>query len=118
MGCLEIHFDSMYETDMTIYQQTLADQGEKLFLIGSEQLCKTTSTMVVSMLQSLRAGQLCEVDAMNDYLQKKTDETSVNTPVNKPVIEIIKGIQEGRHPFGADNLNRIRLFPNKEILNG
>jgi 2-dehydropantoate 2-reductase len=65
--------------------------------------------IVGSMLQDLKRGLPCEVDALNGYLSRKSSEAAVPTPVNDKVTEMIEAIQAGRLDYGWSNLERIEV---------
>jgi 2-dehydropantoate 2-reductase len=65
--------------------------------------------IVGSMLQDLKKGLPCEVDALNGYLSRKSSEAAVPTPVNDKVTEMIEAIQAGRLDYGWSNLERIEV---------
>ncbi len=49
-----------------------------------------------SMLQDLKKGKACEVDAINGVVCHWGKKCGVATPVNDRIVEIIKGIESGR----------------------
>ena len=57
-----------------------------------------------SMLQDLKKGKPCEVDAINGVVCEWGKKTGVPTPVNDKIVEIIRDIQDGRRKTGKDNL--------------
>ena len=65
--------------------------------------------IVGSMLQDLKKGLPCEVDALNGYLSRKSSEAAVPTPVNDKVTEMIEAIQAGRLDYEWSNLDRIEV---------
>ncbi len=65
--------------------------------------------IVGSMLQDLKKGLPCEVDALNGYLSRKSSEAAVPTPVNDKVTEMIEAIQAGRLGYEWSNLERIEV---------
>ena len=60
-----------------------------------------------SMLQDLKKGKPCEVDAINGVVCAWGDKCGVDTPVNDKIVEIIKSVQAGERKTGMENL---RLF--------
>ena len=58
-----------------------------------------------SMLQDLKKGKPCEVDAINGVVCEWGKKTGVPTPVNDKIVEIIREIQDGRRKTGKDNLS-------------
>ncbi len=64
---------------------------------------------VPSMLQDLRKGLACEVEALNGYLSARSSEAGVATPVNDKVAEIIRAIQAKERPLAFSNLDAIEV---------
>lgn len=60
-----------------------------------------------SMLQDLKAGKSCEIDAINGVVCEWGRKTGVETPVNDRIVALVKQAQEGKLVLKADN---IRLF--------
>ena len=65
---------------------------------------KKHSGIVPSMLQDIRNGKPCEVDAINGAVCDKGDETGVPTPVNDLIRTIIKQFEKGQMQPGHDNI--------------
>ncbi len=64
---------------------------------------------VPSMLQDLRKGLACEVEALNGYLSARSAEAGVPTPVNDQVARVIRSVQAGEAPLSFDNLAGIEV---------
>ncbi len=60
-----------------------------------------------SMLQDLKKGKPCEVEAINGIVCEWGRKTKVPTPINDRIVEIIKKEQAGELPLQREN---IRLF--------
>ena len=60
-----------------------------------------------SMLQDLKKGKRCEVDAINGVVCAWGRKTGLPTPVNDRIVEVIKKEQAGELPLSREN---IRLF--------
>ena len=60
-----------------------------------------------SMLQDLKKGKPCEVDAINGVVCAWGRKTGVPTPMNDKIVEIIKKEQAGELPLSREN---IKLF--------
>ncbi len=60
-----------------------------------------------SMLQDLRHGKPCEVDAINGVVCEWGKKCGISTPINDKIVEIIKLCQKGELTPKADN---IKLF--------
>ena len=60
-----------------------------------------------SMLQDLKHGKACEIDAINGVVCREGRKYAVATPVNDRIVEVVKSIQEGKRTACPEN---IRLF--------
>ncbi len=60
-----------------------------------------------SMLQDLKKGKPCEVDAINGVVCEWGRKCGVKTPINDRIVEIIKKCQSGQMSASAEN---IKLF--------
>lgn len=60
-----------------------------------------------SMLQDLKKGKPCEIDAINGVVCHWGRKCGVKTPINDKIVEIIKNIQDGKLKAEPSN---IRLF--------
>ncbi len=60
-----------------------------------------------SMLQDLRHGKPCEIDAINGVVCKWGKKCGVPTPINDRIVEIVGRQQAGEMPLAKEN---IRLF--------
>ncbi len=69
---------------------------------------------IPSMLQDLRKGLPCEVEALNGYLSAMSKKAGVSTPVNEQVTEIIRAIQGGKMELTFSNLEKIQI-PDPQI---
>ncbi len=63
--------------------------------------------IVPSMLQDIRNGKACEIDAINGVVCDRGKKTGIPTPINDRIVSVIKDIQDGKRKATADN---IRLF--------
>ena len=63
--------------------------------------------IVPSMLQDIRNGKKCEVDAINGVVCEVGRKYNVKTPVNDRIVEVIKKIESGE--IKAEKKN-IELF--------
>ena len=61
-----------------------------------------------SMLQDLKKGKPCEVDAINGVVCALGKKTGVPTPVNDRIVNLIHEIQDGRRETGKGNLAAFR----------
>jgi 2-dehydropantoate 2-reductase len=57
-----------------------------------------------SMLQDLKRGKPCEVDAINGVVCDWGRKKGIPTPVNDRITEIIRDIQSGKRKTGKENL--------------
>lgn len=60
-----------------------------------------------SMLQDLRNGKTCEVDAINGIVCAWGRKVGVKTPINDQIVQVIRREQRGELPMSRENL---RLF--------
>lgn len=63
-----------------------------------------------SMLQDLKKGKPCEVDAINGVVCEFGRKYGVKTPINDRIVEIIKKIQAGELEAGKGNLKYFKEF--------
>ena len=68
---------------------------------------KKHRSIVPSMLQDIRNGKPCEIDAINGVVCDWGKKTDVPTPINDRIVAIIKDIQDGNRTATDSN---IRLF--------
>ena len=68
---------------------------------------KKHRAIVPSMLQDLRGGKPCEVDAINGIVCENGRKFGVKTPINDRIVAVIKKIEAGKLKAQAAN---IRLF--------
>ena len=62
-----------------------------------------------SMLQDLKKGKACEVDAINGVICEWGRKGKVPTPVNDQIVEIIKKEERGELPLSPANLDLIHI---------
>ena len=91
-------------------------QGEETSLGAFRTFFERSREQVALMLQDLRKGIPCEVETLNGYLEAKSAEAGVPTPVNDKVAQIIRGIEGGEYPLSFDNLDMIEVRPLEEIV--
>lgn len=60
--------------------------------------------IVPSMLQDLRNGKKCEIDAINGVVCLMGEKYNVKTPVNDRIVEVIKKIENGELKAEKENL--------------
>ena len=73
---------------------------------------------VPSMLQDLRKGLACEVEALNGYLSARSAAAGVAAPVNDQVAGIIRAVQAGERPLAFSNLEDIGVPDISTYLGG
>ena len=56
------------------------------------------------MLQDIKKGKRCEIDAINGSVCREGDRTNIPTPVNDRIVEVIHRIEEGELAPGEENL--------------
>jgi 2-dehydropantoate 2-reductase len=66
---------------------------------------KKHRALKASMLQDLEKGKKCEIDAINGVVSQYGKKVGVPTPYNDKVVEIIRGIEEGKNTYTFDNLS-------------
>lgn len=64
--------------------------------------------IVPSMLQDLRKGKPCEIDAINGVFCEYGRKAGVSTPFNDLIVSIVKSEQDGSVPVCRKNLDRFR----------
>ena len=62
------------------------------------------SLLKASMLQDLEHGRRCEVDGIDGVVARVGRETGIPTPATDRVVEVIKGIEEGKYKPSKENL--------------
>ena len=65
-----------------------------------------------SMLQDLKKGKPCEIDAINGVVCEWGRKEGIRTPVNDRIVKIIHEIQEGKRKPSRENLKELELIPN------
>lgn len=68
---------------------------------------KKHRAIVPSMLQDIRNGKPCEIDAINGIVCNYGKKLNVPTPINDRIVEVVKKVQDGQLKAEAGN---IRLF--------
>lgn len=68
---------------------------------------KKHASIEPSMLQDLKKGKPCEVDAINGVVCDAGRRHGVSTPVNDRISALIREIQEGKRKPGKENLKEI-----------
>lgn len=61
-----------------------------------------------SMLQDLKKGKPCEIDAINGVVCEWGKKCKVPTPINDRIVEIIKKEQDGALPLSKENIELFR----------
>ncbi|MBR6821871.1 MAG: 2-dehydropantoate 2-reductase, partial [Clostridia bacterium] len=59
-----------------------------------------------SMLQDLKKGKPCEIDAINGEICRYGDITNTDTPVNDMIVKIVREYQESGKIVGKESLKR------------
>ena len=57
-----------------------------------------------SMLQDLKKGKPCEIDAINGVVCEWGRKKGIPTPVNDRIVEIVHEIQDGKRRPAPENL--------------
>lgn len=58
-----------------------------------------------SMLQDIKNGKSCEIDAINGIVCKYGKKYGIPTPVNDKIVEIVKKEESGKLSLSKDNIN-------------
>lgn len=61
------------------------------------------------MLYDIEAGRAPEIDTYNGIICKWGQKWGVPTPVNEQVVEIVRGMSEGRYAIEAANVDRVKI---------
>ena len=73
---------------------------------------KKHTAIVPSMLQDLRSGKPCEIDAINGVVCSFGRQHGVPTPVNDRIVELVKSIQAGEREAKPETIELFRdLIP-------
>jgi 2-dehydropantoate 2-reductase len=105
---LGITMEPMKGVDPSVILEVAREHLEGL-MQGLKVIYGPHRLIVGSMLQDLKKGQPCEVEALNGYLSAKAEEAGVATPVNDQVTEFIRRIEAGEAGYGFSNLGDIAL---------
>ena len=62
--------------------------------------------IVPSMLQDLRKGKPCEIDAINGVVCEFGRKAGVSTPINDRIVEIVRAEQAGTLPVSSENIRK------------
>ena len=71
-------------------------------------LVKPHRLLRASMLQDLEKGKPCEIDSINGVVCAMGKKYGVKTPFNDKVVEIIKGIEDGKYTYQYKNVEQFR----------
>ena len=69
---------------------------------------KKHRAIVPSMLQDLRSGKPCEIDAINGVVCDFGRRHGVPTPINDRIVSVVKAIQKGEKQAGPENIELFR----------
>jgi len=92
-------------TKLFYYQNSLKKAFAKLLLPIA---MKKHRLIEPSMLQDLKKGKPCEVDAINGVVCQWGRKCGVPTPVNDRIVEIIKKEQAGELPLSKENVRLMK----------
>lgn len=62
-----------------------------------------------SMLQDLEKGKKCEIEAINGVIVKYAEKAGVIAPYNANLINVVKGIEDGKYTYSLDNLKYLKV---------
>ena len=88
-------------TALFYYRNPLKKAAAKLILPIA---MKKHAAIEPSMLQDLKKGKPCEIDAINGVVCEWGRKRGVPTPVNDRIVEIVRGIQDGKRKPSKENL--------------
>ncbi len=80
---------------------------KKLALSALPKAMDKHRAIVPSMLQDIKNGKPCEIDAINGVICEYGDKYNIDTPINDKIVEIVKKEQEGILELNKEN---IKLF--------
>lgn len=80
---------------------------KKLALAAIPKAMEKHKNIVPSMLQDIKNGKPCEIDAINGVVCEYGDQYNIDTPINDKIVEIVKKEQDGILEPSAEN---IKLF--------
>ena len=84
------------------YWKTLAKKATAKLILPIAM--KKHAAIEPSMLQDLKKGKPCEVEAINGVVCDWGKKTGVPTPVNDRIVKLIREIQDGKRRIGKENL--------------
>jgi 2-dehydropantoate 2-reductase len=85
------------------------ERANKLALF--EAVFRPHALLKASMLQDIEKGRKTEIDAINGVICEKGRETNVPTPLNDKVVELVRGMEEGKYSPVFDNLAMFEIPP-------
>lgn len=91
-------------TKLFYYKTALKRSFAKLILPAA---MKKHRLLEPSMLQDLKKGKPCEVDAINGIVCEFGRKYGIPTPINDQIVDIIKKEQSGELPLSKDNIKLI-----------
>ena len=57
------------------------------------------------MLQDLKHGKVCEIEAINGVVCSEGKKYGVATPIKDRIVEVIKSVQDGQRKACAENIS-------------
>lgn len=76
---------------------------------GIRKIAEHHRNIRTQMLYDIEAGRPTEIDTFNGIFVKWGEKFGVPTPVNRQVVDIIKGMSEGKYKIGPANVDLIKL---------
>ena len=96
----------LYTTAMEDLQAGRTDPAIRGFehVLVQEPRNYSAHFQLATLLQDIKKGKPCEIDAINGVVCEWGRKTGVPTPVNDRIVEIVKKEQAGELPLSRDNL--------------
>ncbi|MBW2637023.1 MAG: 2-dehydropantoate 2-reductase [Deltaproteobacteria bacterium] len=89
--------------------KTREERAGKLALF--EAVFRPHAFLKASMFQDIEKGQKTEVGAINGVISQKGKETAIPTPLNDTVVDLVRGMEEGKYSPVFDNLAMFEIPP-------
>ena len=104
-GVKPVPFQGYDHTKLTF--RTEKELREKLS--GIKALVEHHRNIKTQMIYDIERGQTPEIDTYNAIFVKWGEKFGVDTPVNRQVVELVKGMAQGKYKLDPANVNLIKL---------
>lgn len=108
VNAIGVTMEPMQGADLRMLAFATKAEMESKFAIY-EAVFRPHALLKASMLQDIEKGLKTEIDAINGVVCQTGGKTGVATPIDDKVVEIIKGIEEGKYQPIFDNLGLFTL---------